>query len=149
MFFSQNAIKVQIRDKFKNNRKPGAAVGGKKRPAEGKPAERHLKKRKVVGFPNYFPAAAACDEAQELKMLTIANKLRSQLSEDPAEDMNETFEYRRHLVDNKKSVDDILSLFPLLGEKEQVRKAKCAPLTLCKIEKGRCGQPFALLSHYN
>ena len=113
----QNAIKTQIRDKFKNSRKSlGKRTAARE---ESGPDEPKKKKKKVVGFPHYHPAGE-CSEAEEVKMLAIANKMKQDTGSDIQSDMDATFFYRRQLVTIKGGTGDILTLFPQLREKTQV-----------------------------
>ena len=111
----QNAIKTQIRDKFKNNRKVQPKPHAKKRPheAEAGPAS---KKSKVVGLPRYAPSKLATEE-EELRMLAMANEMKEK---DCDTKMDETFDYRRQQILGKRTVGEMLDMFPQLKNKEQV-----------------------------
>ena len=114
----QNAIKTQIRDKFKNSRKSlGKRTAAREESGPDEPKKK--KKKKVVGFPHYH-TTVECGEAEEVKMLAIANKMKQDTGSDIQSDMDATFFYRRQLVTIKGGTGEILTLFPQLREKTQV-----------------------------
>ena len=82
------------------------------------------KKRKVVGFSLYAPDPVKEDE--ELAMLGLANEMKDG-SPHVAAHMDTTFPYRRTMILEKRSIQNVVELFPLLLEKDQVsNSSSCA-----------------------